>query len=298
MLALALLAIASPRILHAAGADPSSPSAVLRFERDGALVRALPLAALRAACPTERVDVDDPYYHRAMSFFALPFPCVFEAGFGAPLASSAREDFSLRALDGYARPVAGAQLAEPGAWLAFADASLTPRAALDADPPALRFAPITRRELDPAPFYLVWTGAEQNDPHRHPWPFQLVTIDEVPFARRHPHTVPTGEPPGSPAQRGFSLFRSQCIACHAINGEGGAVGPDLNVPRSIVEYRPVAQIRAFIRDPRSFRYSAMPAHPGLTDADLDALVAYFRAMSARKHDPGGAGRAAPDAGGE
>jgi cytochrome c1 len=30
----------------------------------------------------------------------------------------------------------------------------------------------------------------------------------------------------------------------------------------------------------------MPAHPDFTDADLDALVAYFRAMARRKHDPG------------
>jgi cytochrome c1 len=30
----------------------------------------------------------------------------------------------------------------------------------------------------------------------------------------------------------------------------------------------------------------MPAHPDLSDADLDALVAYFRAMKDRKHDPG------------
>jgi hypothetical protein len=30
----------------------------------------------------------------------------------------------------------------------------------------------------------------------------------------------------------------------------------------------------------------MPSHPGLSDADLDALVAYFTAMKDRKHDPG------------
>jgi hypothetical protein len=29
----------------------------------------------------------------------------------------------------------------------------------------------------------------------------------------------------------------------------------------------------------------MPAHLHLSDADLDAIVAYFEAMRARKHDP-------------
>ena len=63
------------------------------------------------------------------------------------------------------------------------------------------------------------------------------------------------------------------------------MGPELNVPRSIVEYRPAEQIRAFIRDPESFRYTSMPAHRHLSDAQLDALLAYFQAMKSRKHDP-------------
>ena len=94
-------------------------------------------------------------------------------------------------------------------------------------------------------------------------------------------------PADSPARQGFSIFQRECVSCHAINGEGGKVGPELNVPRSIVEYRPVEQIRAYVKNPQSFRYTTMPPHPHLTDADLDALVAYFRAMSALKHDPGG-----------
>ena len=70
-----------------------------------------------------------------------------------------------------------------------------------------------------------------------------------------------------------------------MNGEGGTIGPDLNVPKSIVEYRPVEQVKAYIRAPQSFRYTSMPSHEHLTAADLDALVAYFTAMRDRKHDP-------------
>jgi cytochrome c1 len=69
-----------------------------------------------------------------------------------------------------------------------------------------------------------------------------------------------------------------------VNREGGRVGPELNVPQSIIEYRPEAQIRAYIKNPQSFRYGNMPAHPSMTDAELDDLVAYFRAMKDRKHD--------------
>ena len=63
------------------------------------------------------------------------------------------------------------------------------------------------------------------------------------------------------------------------------IGPDLNVPRSIVEYRPAEQIKAFIRDPQSFRYTTMPPPPHLGEEQLDALLEYFEAMSRRKADP-------------
>ena len=68
--------------------------------------------------------------------------------------------------------------------------------------------------------------------------------------------------------------------CHAINGEGGKIGPDLNIPRSIVEYRPAEQIAAYVRDPAAFRYTSMPAHTHLSDSDLAHLIAYFEAMKA------------------
>jgi cytochrome c1 len=49
----------------------------------------------------------------------------------------------------------------------------------------------------------------------------------------------------------------------------------------------VEQVKAYIRNPATFRYGAMPSHEHLTSDDLDALIAYFQAMKDRKHDPGG-----------
>ena len=72
----------------------------------------------------------------------------------------------------------GAQLAEPGAWIAFADAEVTD--APDAEP---RWEPIDRRQVDPGPLYLVWSGPGQGDAHRYPWPYQLATIEIAPFER-------------------------------------------------------------------------------------------------------------------
>jgi mono/diheme cytochrome c family protein len=138
------------------------------------------------------------------------------------------------------------------------------------------------QKANPAPFYLIWKKAEQSNLESHPRPWQLVTIEMARFEDVFPKTAPKDAP--EPAQRGYALFRDHCVKCHAINREGGHVGPDLNVPQNILEYRPEAQVRAYIKNPQTFRYGNMPAHTDMTDADLDALIAYLRAMKDRKQD--------------
>jgi mono/diheme cytochrome c family protein len=254
---------------RAGAVHASDPDARLTFARDGRTLAAVTERDLERAAPAETFTAYDPYYQRQKTWRALPMRRVLARGFGAGVAIE-REQLVLRAKDGYTVPIAGAALLDDGCWLAVADA----------DAPA--WEPIGPQRADPSPFYIVWRKPDQQDLTTHPRPWQLEAIEIARAETLFPHAVPTGA--GPDAQRGFELFRGECIRCHAINREGGRVGPDLNVPRSIVEYRPEAQIRAYIKDPLAFRYGAMPAHPHLTDADLDALVAYFRAMKDRKHD--------------
>jgi len=256
--------------------DPESaslPDASIRFVRDGREVATRTARELASVSPARVVTTDDPYYGRHKRFRAIELGPVLAHAFGRDIASLARESFVLRATDGYAVPIAGSRLLEGGAFIAFDDV----------DVPG--FAPIGPRRVSPAPAYLVWTRRGQSNLETHPRPWQLATIEIARFETLYPHTIPTGEPTDSPAMRGLGLFQDHCIRCHAINREGGRVGPDLNVPRSIVEYRPEPQIRDYIRNPRSFRYGAMPAHPHLSESDLDALLAYLRAMASRKYDP-------------
>jgi mono/diheme cytochrome c family protein len=260
----------------------SSPDRSLRFVGSGGVSRVVTLQQMLEACGSVEVDVEDPYHEQRMRYAALLLRCVLDVGFADSGGAGGLlgQGLILRARDGYTRPVSGAVLLEPGGVLAYGEPDLEPSGS-----GALRFSPIGRRRVDPAPFYLVWTGDDQNDPHELPWPYQLVTIEVAPFAEAFPHTAPEGVEGDDPAWVGYAIFQRACASCHAINGEGGTVGPELNVPRNIVEYRPLDQIRAYIRDPESFRYTTMPAHPGLSEADLDALIAYFLAMRERKHDP-------------
>jgi mono/diheme cytochrome c family protein len=272
----------------------SEPSALAFADgrRDDGTERRVPLGALRAACGDEDVTVADPYHGRQMTYRAIPLRCVLDQGFAFRGGASglAEEGLLLRARDGYTRPVSGRTLLEPGGFVAFGE----PRW-LDDPAEDRAFSPIDRRQVDPWPFYLVWTGPDQGDPHETPWPYQLARIEVAPFEQAFPATVPEGLAENDPGWAGYHLFQRACASCHAINGQGGRVGPELNVPRSIVEYRPVEQIKAYVKNPASFRYTSMPPHPDLEEADLDALIAYFSAMRERKQDPfTGSGHGASD----
>jgi len=266
----------------ATGTAWAESEASLRFKDARGDERAISLSGMRVACAEREVEVEDPYHERQMRYVAFPLGCVLDLGFADSGGAEGQRDrgLLLRALDGYTRPVSGQDLLEAGAFLAFGEP-----ARMNQGAGVSRFTKIDRKQVDPSPFYLVWTGTDEGPPHARPWPYQLARIDVAPFEQAFPRTVPRGLARSEPGWAGYALFQSTCASCHSINGEGGKVGPDLNVPRSIVEYRPIPQIRGYIRNPEATRYTSMPAHPNLSEADLDALIAYFSAMSQRKHDP-------------
>jgi mono/diheme cytochrome c family protein len=254
---------------HVRGDD----SAVLRFSESGAEVATFSLGDLRRRVASQRVEAFDPYYQRRKAWEALPLEPVLALAFpGRQLASL---EFTLRASDGYTVPVSGARLLEGGAFLAFADADGA-------------WEPIGAQRASPAPWYLVWTGSTQGDPTTHPRPWALATIAIEDFEAVYPLVVPASKDPQ--VRRGYALFREQCFRCHAVNQQGGRVGPELNVPRSITEYRDEAFLRAWIRNPGAFRVSAMPPSPHLSEDELSALLAYLVAMKGQKiavEAPGG-----------
>jgi hypothetical protein len=270
---LAALLLATGATLRAA---PAAGAADLRFLRDDLEVARLDADALRRRCNAQTIAVTDPYYGRQVRYLACPLREVIRLGLGEDPATLAGRDVVFHALDGYVKPASPARLAEDGGFVAFAEA----------DRPGGGFGPLGRKGIDPGPFYVVWTGASQTEADGYPWPYQLAAIEVTDLATRYPHVTPRDVPRDGPAWAGFTIFRGQCIACHSINGEGGKVGPDLNVPMSIVEYRPVEQLKRYIRNPATFRYGNMPPQANLTPHDLDALVAYFEVMKTQKHDPG------------
>jgi cytochrome c oxidase subunit 2 len=88
---------------------------------------------------------------------------------------------------------------------------------------------------------------------------------------------------GSPAAAGLRVFQlGACVGCHAVNGvSGGATGPSLTgfasrrtIAGGILPNRP-ADLARWLRDPPAVKPgSLMPVQP-LTEADVQALVAYL-----------------------
>lgn len=220
------------------------------------------LGELRARVRPETVRGFDPYYQREKTFEALPLEPVLRLAYGDE--HFAAKEFVLRARDGYTVPINGARLLE-GAYLAFADADGA-------------WEPIGAQKANPGPWYVVWK--HQTDLTTHPRPWALASVSIESFEEVFPLLVPPGD--DAQVKRGFALFRDHCVKCHALNQQGGRVGPELNVPQNVTEYRDERFLRAWIADPSQYRISVMPPSPQLSEDDLTALLGYLRAMKATK----------------
>lgn len=132
--------------------------------------------------------------------------------------------------------------------------------------------------LSPAPFYLVWQTPPGVVPEKElPWPYQMVEISVLDEEGVSQKIFPQGEGRNGSVERGFKIFRQSCMACHSVNLEGGGLGPELNIPRNILEYRDREFLREFIKDPGSFRArNKMPAFDeSLSDESLESLLDYL-----------------------
>ena len=264
----------TPAMRHPKSASAASApaSASLSFMEGGKQVRSVSLSPFSKTLKVEEVAAFDPYYQHNKRWRAVSIEQLMQAGFKREPSTLVDDEFVLRAQDGFAAYFPGRRLLEGGAYVAIADF----------DQPD--WEPIGPRKDNPGPFYLVWAKPDQLDLETHARPWQMASIEIVEFDNQFPHVRPAGPAIPQSALRGFETFRVQCLPCHAINRSGGRIGPELNVPRNILEYRDPSVVEAFIKNPLEFRYTVMPAHPNMTDSDLQDLIAYFRVMKTQKND--------------
>ena len=272
-----ILILAGPA---AAGAE--SKPARLSFARDGKPVATRDLDWVRSLSPQtpQTIRVFEPYEEREVRFEAVRFEAALDAVYGPEWRS--REELLFTCSDGYQPTVPVRRVLEHGAWLAFdrADEQGFSISKLESG---------KRQRIALGPFYLVWENLEDTRIRLegdYGWPYQLVGVDLIDARDRFPKMVP---PRDASARElaGFEAFRVHCSKCHPLNGEGGAIGPELNGAVSPLEARRTAWLRQWIDDPSQMNpTSRMPRlNPALPDRDetIDAILAYLSVMSESRH---------------
>ena len=226
------------------------------------------LQDLQAKLPISSMEVEDPVYKTKKTYEGFLLADIFRL-----MGDSPGDEISFHCRDGYS-PVVSISMAKekkgllairekgvPGGWTKFRQG---------------------KTWMTPAPFYVVWNTSNE----LFPWPYQVVGIEVVQFSQKFDRIFPTGEPKNGAIFRGFETFKNDCLRCHSLNLQGGDLGPELNIPRNITEYRDDKILTLFIRDPSSFRArSKMPSFQQLKDEQIQEILEYFRWIKGHKKDP-------------
>jgi mono/diheme cytochrome c family protein len=248
----------------------------LTFRRRGEAVATRDRAALTALAPVETVRAREPYEEREVAFRALRLDRVLDAVYGESWRREEELLFTCR--DGYQPIVPVARVLEHQAWLAFARE----------DAPAFSIRKLESgryQDISLAPYYLIWDNlhdAAVRAEGDYGWPYQLVGIDLIRSRDRFPHMAPPAN--ASPqVGEGFAAFRIHCSRCHAVNGDGGTIGPELNRTPNPAGRRDAAWLRRWIDDPAAISPNTRMErlNPELHDRAhvIDAIVAYLQAIA-------------------
>jgi mono/diheme cytochrome c family protein len=260
-----------------------------------ALIGTLPA---RAAQPTLTVNADGrSHEYTAAALLARPdsvsLSVPYDTVYGSPVSYRAvpllallgeipqgrLDTLEALATDGFAAEIPLKLIARGAsggavAWLAVED-------------PAHPWPRLPHRATSAGPFYLVWENPRLSDIGGEQWIFALASLSfvESPAVRWPQLALPAGHAADVPAQTGRESYFGLCLPCHQLNGGGAGVsGPDLGRPMNVTQYLTEVGLRSIIRDPRAVRTWPGQHMRGfdqteLPEADLDAVIAYLRAMA-------------------
>ncbi|MCB1932969.1 MAG: cytochrome c [Candidatus Accumulibacter sp.] len=261
-----LVAVAILLISASVIAQTANPVLTVDGERGS---QSLSLDDLRSRLETREIEVVNPDLGRPVRYLTFSLADVLRL-----MDAGDAEDLVFHCLDGYEANTAAANVATLDLRLAYGE---------DGVPERWSPIPTGKTMTDPAPFIVI--SANTSDPKTFSWPFQMNRIEAISFAKKFPLTLPTGAPADGEVSRGFAVFREQCLKCHSVNLQGGEVGPELNIPKNITEYRSTGFLRQWIHDPSQFRARARMPPTQLTPVEIDEVIAYLRYMA--RHKQGG-----------
>ncbi len=243
----------------------------LKFQASDQTISIRTLSELKDSLHVLRVQLFDPHYNKNKEFKGFLLSQLFEFGFGKDISPDNYTNVVFEAVDGYEAVCSIDKIKESGGYVVFEDVEFP------------NWEPVERQEASPAPFYVVWKKSHQTTENAYPWPWQLAAIRLVTFEDQYPKVYPQGANENSNVYAGFNLFKERCFRCHAMNKQGGKIGPDLNAPKSILSYRTEFMIKEMIKHPSNYRHTNMPDHKDLSEYQLNNLIEYFHHMNEKKN---------------
>ena len=277
-----LLLIFSSLLVNGFSFAPASAQshAKIEFKNGDQIVRTLSLNELDALAPAVPLKVFEIHEKMERIYRAFPARPVFDKVFGKDWERA--QEIVFTSIDGYQPSVPVAKFLAHDAYFAFAHEN---------GAPFMMTNTLQNNEIvQLGPLYLIWDNINSKallESGASDMPYQIKSV-EIKFVALFPNMAPPINA-SAEVQRGFAHFRKYCMACHAINGEGGAKAPELNYPTSVVEYIKPEYIKRWIENPRAIRYNTtMPGlakeipNPGKV---AEELIAYLKAMSIAKRAP-------------
>ena len=121
-----------------------------------------------------------------------------------------------------------------------------------------------------APYYLTWDSIPYGD-HTVVWPYGWTNL-QIQFDDPYKSLVPSN----NKLIEGFELYKKHCIKCHSLNGLGGDLGPEFNIPMNITEYWNRKLIVRYVQNPQSVRlHSKMYPITSMNARDINQVIDYL-----------------------
>lgn len=214
---------------------------------------------------------NDPVYHKTKKYKAVSASLLIQTEIDLTKIDPKNTKIVFECIDGYKPEMPLELFLNANPYLAFED--------VDA-PKGTKWETIFKdeNEMNAAPFYIVYESVSEKD-SRYKWPYNLVKIYLEPLNKSKKELFPTNN---KELESGYALFQNHCITCHALNGIGGTMGPELNYPKSVTEYWKEKELVDYIVNPASFRNKAKMPTLGITKQQSQEILDYLKYMSENK----------------